>query len=130
MLPIQLPPCYPLIFISRVTAEHCKQAPSSSATADRLCNGSAVAVLGGSATGVQRLCSVAVLSGSATGVQCLCLVVVLSDSSGGASSSAPPPWALPLNEIDKNKVCQYTPKDLLRLLPRSCQQLQRPLSND
>ncbi|KAB2623203.1 glutamyl-tRNA reductase 1 [Pyrus ussuriensis x Pyrus communis] len=29
---------------------------------------------------------------------------------------APPPWLLPLNVIDKNKVCQLTPKDLIRLL--------------
>ncbi|KAM1237889.1 hypothetical protein FF1_038736 [Malus domestica] len=55
---------------------------------------------------------------------------LMSDGSGGASSSAPPPWPPPLNEIDKTKVYQYTPKDLLRLLPRSCQRLQRPSSND
>lgn len=60
VLPIQLHPYYPIVFISRVTADHCKQAPSSSATAGRLCNGSAVAVLGGSTTSVHRLCSVAV----------------------------------------------------------------------
>ncbi|KAM1448852.1 hypothetical protein ACFXTO_007772 [Malus domestica] len=47
-----------------------------------------------------------------------------------ASSTPCPPWLRPLNEIDKNKVCQYTPKDLIRLLPRSCQRLQRPPSND
>ncbi|KAM1004405.1 hypothetical protein ACFX2C_004606 [Malus domestica] len=75
-------------------------------------------------------CTVAVLSGCAQWQCNGCAIAVLSDNSGGASSSAPPPWPLPLNEIDKNKVCQYTPKDLLRLLPRSCQQLQRPLSND
>ncbi|KAM2389485.1 hypothetical protein COP2_039889 [Malus domestica] len=55
---------------------------------------------------------------------------LMSDGSGGASSSAPPPWPPPLNEIDKTKVYQYTPKDLLRLLPRSCQRLQRSSSND
>ncbi|KAM1262459.1 hypothetical protein ACFX2G_028190 [Malus domestica] len=66
----------------------------------------------------------------AAAVQWLCSVVVLSDGSGGASSSAPPPWPPPLNEIDKTEVYQYTPKDLLRLLPRSCQRLQRPPSND
>ncbi|TQE10148.1 hypothetical protein C1H46_004251 [Malus baccata] len=37
------------------------------------------------------------------------------------AASALPPWLLPSNVIDKTKVCQYTPKDLLRLLPRSCQ---------
>ncbi|KAM1217046.1 hypothetical protein TB2_013067 [Malus domestica] len=77
MLPIQLSPCYPLVFISRVTAEHCKQAHSSSATAGRLCNGSAVAVLGGSATGVQRLCSVAVQRVCNGCAQWLCSVTIV-----------------------------------------------------
>ncbi|KAM1189551.1 hypothetical protein ACFX2I_032988 [Malus domestica] len=67
---------------------------------------------------VQWMCSVVVL------------VAVLSKGSGGASSSAPPPWLPPLNETDKTEVYQYTPKDLLRLLPRSRQQHQRPPSND
>ncbi|KAM1743314.1 hypothetical protein ACFX12_013215 [Malus domestica] len=31
------------------------------------------------------------------------------------AASAPPPWLLPLNVIDKTKVCQLTPKDILRL---------------
>ncbi|KAM1782128.1 hypothetical protein ACFX11_040622 [Malus domestica] len=77
-------------------------------------------------TGVQWLWLVVVLSDSATSVRWLYTrwlrsVAVLSKGSGGASSSTLPPWLLPLNEIDKNKVCQYTPKGLLRLLPRSCQ---------
>ncbi|KAB2600327.1 chloride channel-like protein CLC-g [Pyrus ussuriensis x Pyrus communis] len=32
------------------------------------------------------------------------------------AASAPPPWLLPLNVINKIKVCQLTPKDLIRLL--------------
>ncbi|KAM2280286.1 hypothetical protein ACFX1S_041024 [Malus domestica] len=75
---------------------------------------------------VQRVCN----DCARQAVQWQCSVVMLSDGSGGASSSAPPPWPPPLNEIDKTKVYQYTPKDLLRLLPRSCQRLQQPSSND
>ncbi|KAM2717603.1 hypothetical protein EV1_029615 [Malus domestica] len=33
------------------------------------------------------------------------------------TASAPPPWLLPLNMIDKTEVCQHTPKDLLHLWP-------------
>ncbi|KAM1758209.1 hypothetical protein ACFX1Q_008014 [Malus domestica] len=75
---------------------------------------------------VQRVCN----DYARQAVQWLCSMVVLSDGSGGASSSAPPPWSPPFDEIDKTKVYQYTPKDLLRLLTRSCQRLQRPPSND
>ncbi|KAB2635688.1 BAG family molecular chaperone regulator 1 [Pyrus ussuriensis x Pyrus communis] len=74
-------------------------------------------------------------------VQWLLLVAVLSDGNGGAldsrvtavkrladrearrfallqalAASALPPWLLPLNVINKIKVCQLTPKDLIRLL--------------
>ncbi|KAM1613677.1 hypothetical protein PS2_002143 [Malus domestica] len=58
-------------------AEHCKQALSSSATAGRLCNECAVAVLGGSATGVQRLCSVAVQRVCNGCAQWLCSMTVV-----------------------------------------------------
>ncbi|KAM1774352.1 hypothetical protein ACFX15_042843 [Malus domestica] len=47
--------------------------------------------------------------------------------SGGASSSVPPPWLLPLNEIDKTKVCQLTPKGLLSV--RNKQQRRRTSIN-
>ncbi|KAM1571853.1 hypothetical protein EV2_037886 [Malus domestica] len=58
-------------------------------------------------------CAVAVLGGSTTGVQRLCSVVGLSGCALGSS------WIRRQDHIH-----------LLRLLPRSCQQLQRPLSND
>ncbi|KAM1353784.1 hypothetical protein ACFX2H_033222 [Malus domestica] len=47
--------------------------------------------------------------------------------SGGASSSVLPPWLLPLNEIDKTKVCQLTPKGLLSV--RNKQQQRRTSIN-
>ncbi|KAM1122556.1 hypothetical protein ACFX1X_004136 [Malus domestica] len=61
----------------------------------------------------QSVIPLAVIPFSATAVQWLCSVAVLSDGSGGASSSVSPPWLPPLNEIDKTKVCQLTPKGLL-----------------
>ncbi|KAM1031304.1 hypothetical protein EV2_036072 [Malus domestica] len=58
-------------------------------------------------------CAMAVLSSSATGVRRLCSAVGLSGYALGSS------WIRRQNHLH-----------LLRLLPRSCQQLQRPLSND
>ncbi|KAM1349032.1 hypothetical protein PS2_003178 [Malus domestica] len=114
----------------------CEAQPSSamagSATGSScaLCLG-LVAMLSSRAQWQCNGCVMAVLDRQCNGcAQWLCSVAVLSKGSGGASSSAPPPWLPSLNEIDKTKVYQYTPKDLLRLLPRSCHQLQRPLSND
>ncbi|KAM1208587.1 hypothetical protein ACFX2J_014227 [Malus domestica] len=81
-----------------------------------------VAMLSGRAQWQCNGCVMAVLDRQCNGcAQWLCSVAVLSKGSGGASSSAPPPWLPSLNEIDKTKVYQYTPKDLIRLLPRSCQ---------
>ncbi|KAM1338836.1 hypothetical protein ACFX2I_037673 [Malus domestica] len=84
-----------------------------------------VAMLSGRAQWQCNGCVMAGLGRQCNGcAQWLCSVAVLGKGSDGASSSAPPPWLLPLNEIDKTEVCQYTHKDLLRLLPRSCQHIQ------
>ncbi|KAB2597503.1 hypothetical protein D8674_000423 [Pyrus ussuriensis x Pyrus communis] len=44
------------------------------------------------------------------------LLIAQRRTSSCRATSAPLPWLLPLNKIDKNKVCQHTPKDLIRLL--------------
>ncbi|KAM1027922.1 hypothetical protein ACFX2A_041624 [Malus domestica] len=75
----------------------------------------------------QSVIPLAVIPFSATAVQWLCSVAVLSDGSGGASSSVSPPWLPPLNEIDKTKVCELTPKGVLSV--RNKQQRRRTSTN-